>query len=104
VLDCLAEEMWADILTNPLQGMAFRIMQAVLMNCPVNYEKDVNAQQTTTKDNSMDKPVSRKKMVTWKKDHPIFSHTSQECVRQNRSNLLGLTTDRRPRPRSTTDS
>jgi hypothetical protein len=36
VLDCPAEEMWADIVTKPLQGMAFRVMQAELMNCPVN--------------------------------------------------------------------
>ncbi len=38
VMGCLGEEMWADVLTKPLQGMAFRTMQAELMNCPVNYE------------------------------------------------------------------
>ena len=31
VIDCLAEEMWADILTKPLQGLAFRTMRVVLM-------------------------------------------------------------------------
>ena len=33
VIDCPAEEMWADVLTKPLQGMAFRSMRAQLMNC-----------------------------------------------------------------------
>ena len=37
-IDCPTEEMWADILTKPLQGMAYRTMRAVLINCPVNYE------------------------------------------------------------------
>jgi hypothetical protein len=40
VIDCPAEEMWADILTKPLQGLAFRTMRAVLMNCPINYEDE----------------------------------------------------------------
>jgi hypothetical protein len=39
VMDCPEEEMWADMLTKPLQGMAFRKMQAGLMNCEVNYEE-----------------------------------------------------------------
>jgi hypothetical protein len=34
------EEMWADILTKPLQGTAFRQMHAKLMNCKENYEED----------------------------------------------------------------
>ena len=38
VKDCPTEEMWADIMTKPLQGTAFRVMRAELMNCPVNYE------------------------------------------------------------------
>ena len=38
VKDCLTEEMWADIMTKSLQGTAFRVMRAELMNCPVNYE------------------------------------------------------------------
>jgi hypothetical protein len=35
VIVCPAEEMWIDILTKPLLGMVFRIMQGELMNCPV---------------------------------------------------------------------
>jgi len=38
VIDCLTEMMWAEIMTKPLQGTAFRVMRAELMNCPVNYE------------------------------------------------------------------
>ncbi len=41
VIDCPAEEMWVNILTKPLQGMAFRKMQAnKLMNCPVKYKEN----------------------------------------------------------------
>jgi hypothetical protein len=32
--------MWANILTEPLQGAAFRQMHANLMNCKKNYEED----------------------------------------------------------------
>jgi hypothetical protein len=32
------EELWADVLMTPLQGMAFRAMQAELINCPINYK------------------------------------------------------------------
>jgi hypothetical protein len=32
--------MWADVLTKPLQGMAFRTMRAQLMNCAINYEDE----------------------------------------------------------------
>jgi hypothetical protein len=34
---CPTDLMWADILTKPLQGSAFRTMREFLMNCPVNY-------------------------------------------------------------------
>jgi hypothetical protein len=39
-IDCPTENMWADVLTKPLQGMAFKRMQAELMNCSVEYEED----------------------------------------------------------------
>jgi hypothetical protein len=32
VIDCPTEEMWVDIMTKPLQGTAFRVMRAELMN------------------------------------------------------------------------
>jgi hypothetical protein len=40
VIDCPAEEMWADAQTKPLQGMAIRKIRAELVNCPVNYEEN----------------------------------------------------------------
>jgi hypothetical protein len=39
VTDCPTKEIWADMLTKPLQGMAFRKMRAKLMNCDVMYEE-----------------------------------------------------------------
>ncbi len=45
VIDCPAEKMWADVLTKPLQGMAFRTMRAQLMNCANNYEDEEEKSQ-----------------------------------------------------------
>jgi hypothetical protein len=35
------DEMWADVLTKPLQGQKFRDMRAFLQNCPRDYNDDV---------------------------------------------------------------
>ena len=40
ICDCPTEQMWADVLTKPLQGMAFKQMRAELMNCSVEYGED----------------------------------------------------------------
>ena len=37
IVDCPAGVMWADALTKPLQGTAFRKMRAQLMNCAMEY-------------------------------------------------------------------
>ena len=37
---CPTDEMWADILTKPLQGQRFRDMRAFLQNCPRDYDDD----------------------------------------------------------------
>ena len=34
---CPTDTMWADVLTKPLQGLKFRQMRTVLMNCPLDY-------------------------------------------------------------------
>jgi hypothetical protein len=39
---CPTEEMWADVLTKPLQGSKFRTMRAFLMNCPLDYSQDLS--------------------------------------------------------------
>ncbi len=41
VIDCATKERWADIMTKPLQGTAFKIIGAELMNCPLEYEDPV---------------------------------------------------------------
>ena len=40
VTHCPTREMWADVLTKPLQGRAFRLMRLKLMNCSVDYENE----------------------------------------------------------------
>jgi hypothetical protein len=81
VIDCPAEEMWADILTKPLQGMAFRTMRAQLMDCLINYEDPSNepTKQLTRK------PVVAKRLVTWGGTKQVPSRTPQVCVGKNRS-------------------
>ena len=37
---CPTEEMWADVLTKPLQGQKFKDMRAFLQNCPRDYDDD----------------------------------------------------------------
>ena len=37
---CPTDVMWADVLTKPLQGLKFRQMRSVLMNCPLDYSED----------------------------------------------------------------
>jgi hypothetical protein len=69
--------MWADLMKKPSQGMAFRMMQAELMNCPVNYEEP---EEDVEGDNF---PISASKTVTWKSDVATTFKTPQECVGQN---------------------
>ena len=59
VIDCPTEEMWADIMTKPLQGTAFRVMRAELMNCDVNYEDPPEEEMT--------QPIRVRKTVSWKR-------------------------------------
>ncbi len=40
VIDCPTEKMWEDVLTKPLQVMAFKKMRAQLMYCTIEYEED----------------------------------------------------------------
>ncbi len=44
---CPTDEMWADILTKPLQGQKFRDMRAFLQNCPRDYDDDADLKLST---------------------------------------------------------
>ncbi len=81
VFDCPAEEMWGDIMAKPLQGTAFRLMRAELMNCGVNYEDPPEEEEPI--------PVTSPKTVSWKNVISTTFKTPQECVGQNR-NLNGI--------------
>jgi hypothetical protein len=37
---CPTDQMWADVLTKPMQGQKFRDMWAFLQNCPQDYKDD----------------------------------------------------------------
>ncbi len=88
--DCPAEEMWADVMTKPLQGMVFRVMRAELMNCPINYEDP----EDDEKDPVQKRPISAAKMVTWKRPIAAPFKTPQKCVEQNGISAKGHATDR----------
>ena len=68
--------MWADVLTKPLQGVAFKRMQAELMNCSVDYEED-DKKETTL----------HTKMLSERGQIP--SQTPQECVEGSTKSYLG---------------
>ena len=75
-IDCPAEQMWADVLSKPLQGIPFRTMRAKLMNCPVNYEeeKEMNGSELT-------QPTElRRKTVTSESRKPAYAKALRECV------------------------
>ncbi len=77
VVDCPTEVMWADIMTKPLQGTAFRVMRAELMNWDVNFEDPPEKGESDT--------VASPKMVSWKSVISTTFKTPQECVGQNKN-------------------
>ena len=92
VIDCPKEQMWADVMTKPLQGMAFKTMRAELMNCAVDYEDP-------EEEKKHDIPISSSvgKTVTWKSAIATTFKTPQECVGQNGNHKSKRGMDRRPR-------
>jgi hypothetical protein len=95
VIDCPTEVMWADIMTKPLQGTAFRVMRAELMNCPVNYEDPTEEEAKETK---RTQPISALKTVTWKSDVASPLKTPQECVGQDGNRVVRMSTHRVKNP------
>ena len=86
VVDCPTEEMWADIMTKPLQGTAFQVMRAELMNCNVNYEDPPEKEESG--------PVAGPKTVSWKSLILTTFKTPQKCVGQNGNRHVHRKTDR----------
>ncbi len=87
VIDCPTKEMWADVLTKPLQGMAFRTMRAESMNCLVNHYKDNECESDLAKQKQQAVRTGTKTAIKW-----MASLSPQECVGHKRFKLP--TTDR----------
>jgi len=86
VIDCPTEEMWADVMTKPLQGTAFRVTRAELMICDINYEDPLKSDELGS--------IPALKTVSWKKDIASYSKAPQKCVGQNENLLPGQEADR----------
>ena len=97
VINCPTEVMWADIMTKPLQGTAFRVMSVELMNCPVNYEDSSEEEATETKKTQ---PISALRTVTWKSDVSSSFKTPQECVGQDGSRMVQMSSHREKKVRT----
>ena len=69
---CPTEQMWADVLTKPLQGVQFRQMRAILMNCPIDYSEDPPLTSSIPTKSSIILPM--KPRLLWTKLSP------RECV------------------------
>ena len=89
--------MWADILTKPLQGLAFRTMRAVLMNCLINYEDEEETEVIRSRTNTSNTPVPPKKTVKWENNLKTVFHVPKEYVGLNGSNLRKGTNNEWPK-------
>ena len=85
IVNCRTEGMWADKLTEPLQGMAFRMMRAKLMNC----DKDYFESEETGKEQTKGKPVIGRISM------PGSTQPLQECVGRSKIASKSGTMDRR---------
>jgi hypothetical protein len=84
IFNCPTEEVWADVLTQPLQRKLFQVMRARLMNCHKTYEKS----NTTNKENG------EAKTVTGRVEQRGSTKTLQECVGRSRFSQAGKVTAR----------
>jgi hypothetical protein len=66
---CPTNQMWADVLTKPLQGQKFRDMRAFLQNCPRDYKDDTEVASPMT---------------------PQDGASSRECVGENTKSPLKI--------------
>jgi len=103
---CPTEQMWADVLTKPLQGSAFRQMHAFLMNCPIDYAEDIQFLQSDNPSLNPTHSSTRRSSVTSPSQSPSLTpsillmkprissitHSSQGCV----ETPIPLTSNTRP--------
>ena len=90
VTHCPTGEMWAGILTKPLQERAFRLMRSKLMNCSVDYEDKQSEEEESRKQRIAKKTnqkLGKSKPVTGRMSLRAPTQTLQECV--GRPQLLG---------------
>ena len=78
---CPTDEMWADILTKPLQGTKFRIMRAFLMNCPLDYPPE-----PLFNPHPVIQPISVN--LPMKRRVPRTATSPRECVRAQPSGTI----------------
>ena len=84
-VNCPTKGIWADILTKPLQGKAFRVMRSKLMNC----DKDYFENEETEKERAKGKPV------VGRVSKPGSTRPLQECVGRSAISRGSAVTDRR---------
>jgi len=85
IVHCPTEEMWAGIMAKPLQGRAFRVMRAKLMNCDVDYDDGETPAQV----------IHQQRQVTGRMTMLGPTQTLQECVGGSQNNKGPQATDRR---------
>lgn len=79
---CPTENMWADVLTKPLQGQKFRDMRAFLQNCDRNYDDQ------TEKDETM----KIRKMFSSRECVDEHEHRQTACGKENITHTMELVT------------
>ena len=84
IVKCPTEGMWADILTKPLHGKAFRVMRSNLMNCDENYFENEEAGRQPTKG----------KQVIGRVSKHGSTQSLQECVGRPATLRSPVVTDR----------
>ena len=77
---CPTEEIWADVLTKPLQGLKFKKMRAFLMNCPVDYSEDPPFLPSSSSIHVPPLPTSTPSLAPMKSRHIPSNPSSRGCV------------------------
>jgi hypothetical protein len=91
--------MWADVMTKPLQGMAFKTMRSELMNCkdPPEMGEDKGAKNETgiRRMGKTKQTQPSAKTVTWKRVIVTPFRRQQECVEKSEGYLSRVMMNRR---------